>query len=294
MTDPRIETLAKNLVNYSCGVRPGEKVLIETKGYELPLTKALVREVYMAGGLPFVTIKNDEILRALLIGCSEEQIRLMARFELDRMKEMDAYIGVRYADNASELGDVPEDKMKLYSTLFNKPVHSEQRVEHTKWVVLRYPNSAMAQMAEMSTEAFEDFYFKVCNLDYAKMSRAMDGLIELMNRTDRVRITGEGTDLSFSISGLPAIKCDGHRNIPDGEVFTAPVRDSVNGRITFNTPSKYQGFTYENVTLEFRDGRIVNASANDTERINKLLDTDEGARYVGEFALGFNPYIENR
>ncbi len=292
MTDPRIETLAKNLVNYSCGVRPGEKVLIETKGYELPLTKALVREVYMAGGLPFVTIKNDEILRALLIGCSEEQIRLMARFELDRMKEMDAYIGVRYADNASELGDVPEDKMKLYSTLFNKPVHSEQRVEHTKWVVLRYPNSAMAQMAEMSTEAFEDFYFKVCNLDYAKMSRAMDGLIELMNRTDRVRITGEGTDLSFSISGLPAIKCDGHRNIPDGEVFTAPVRDSVNGRITFNTPSKYQGFTYENVTLEFRDGRIVNASANDTERINKLLDTDEGARYVGEFALGFNPYIE--
>ena len=165
-------------------------------------------------------------------------------------------------------------------------------MEHTKWVVLRYPNSAMAQMAEMSTEAFEDFYFKVCNLDYAKMSRAMDGLIELMSRTDRVRITGEGTDLSFSISGLPAIKCDGHRNIPDGEVFTAPVRDSVNGRITFNTPSKYQGFTYENVTLEFRDGRIVNASANDTERINKLLDTDEGARYVGEFALGFNPYIE--
>ena len=237
MTDPRIETLAENLVNYSCSVKPGEKVLIETRGFEVPLTKALVKEVYRAGGLPFVTIKNDEILRAVLLGCSEEQISLMARFELDRMKEMDAYIGIRYADNASELGDVPEDRMKLYATLFNKPVHSEQRVEHTKWVILRYPNSAMAQMAEMSTEAFEDHYFRVCNLDYAKMSRAMDGLVELINRTDRVRIVGKGTDLAFSIRGIPAIKCDGHRNIPDGEVFTAPVRDSVNGIITYNTPS---------------------------------------------------------
>lgn len=292
MTDPRIEALAKNLVNYSCSVKPGEKVLIEIKGYEVPLTKALVKEVYKAGGLPFVTIKNDEILRALLIGCSEEQIRLMARLELDRMKEMDAYIGIRYADNASELSDVPEDKMKLYSTLFNKPVHSEQRVEHTKWVILRYPNSAMAQMAEISTEAFEDFFFKVCCLDYAKMSKAMDRLAELMNRTDRVRIVGRGTDLVFSIRGLPAIKCDGHRNIPDGEVYTAPVRDSVNGTLTYNTPSKYQGFTYENVTFEFKDGKIINAKANDTDRINKVLDTDEGARYVGEFSLGINPYIE--
>jgi aminopeptidase len=292
MTDPRIEALAKNLVNYSCSVKPGEKVLIEIKGYEVPLTKALVKEVYKAGGLPFVTIKNDEILRALLIGCSEEQIRLMARLELDRMKEMDAYIGIRYADNANELGDVPEDKMKLYSTLFNKPVHSEQRVEHTKWVILRYPNSSMAQMAEMSTEAFEDFYFKVCCLDYAKMSRAMDRLAELMERTDRVRIVGRGTDLVFSIRGLPAIKCDGHRNIPDGEVYTAPVRESVNGTITYNTPSKYQGFTYENVTFGFKYGKIVNAKANDTEKINRVLDTDEGARYVGEFSLGINPYIE--
>ena len=205
MTDPRIETLAENLVNYSCSVKPGEKVLIETRGFEVPLTKALVKEVYRAGGLPFVTIKNDEILRAVLLGCSEEQISLMARFELDRMKEMDAYIGIRYADNASELGDVPEDRMKLYATLFNKPVHSEQRVEHTKWVILRYPNSAMAQMAEMSTEAFEDHYFRVCNLDYAKMSRAMDGLVELINRR-----TGSGSSAkaptwhSRSAASLPS------------------------------------------------------------------------------------------
>ena len=292
MTDHRIEILAKNLVSYSCKVQPGEKVLIETKGFELPLTKALIKEVYKAGGMPFVTIKNDEITRALLNGCSEEQIKLMAEFELARMKKMDAYIGIRYSDNSNELGDVPEDKMKLYSSLFNKPVHSEQRVEHTKWVILRYPNSAMAQMAEMSTEAFEDYYFDVCNLDYSKMSKAMDPLVQWMEKTDRVRIIGKNTDLSFSIKGMPAIKCDGGRNIPDGEVFSAPHKNSVNGIISYNTPAKYQGFTYENVRLEFKDGKIVKATANDTEKINQVFDTDEGARYVGEFSLGLNPYID--
>jgi len=292
MTDPRIETLAKNLVNYSCEVKQGERVLIETKGFELPLAKALVKEVYKAGGLPFVTVKNDEITRAILNGCNQEQIELMADFELARMKEMDAYIGIRASDNSNELSDVPQEKLTLYSKLFVKPVHMEQRVNHTKWVILRYPNSAMAQMAEMSTEAFEDFYFKVCNLDYSKMSKAMDSLVKLMEKTDRVRITGKGTDLTFSIKGMPAIKCDGGRNIPDGEVFSAPLKTSVNGVITYNTPSKYEGFTYENIRLEFKDGKIVNATANDTEKINKVFDTDEGARYIGEFSIGVNPYIE--
>ncbi len=292
MTDPRIETLAKNLVNYSCEIKPGEKVLIEIIGFELPLTKALVKEVYKAGGLPFVTIKNDEIKRALLNGCSEEQIRLMAEFELMRMREMDAYIGIRAGSNANELGDIPDDRIKLYNKLFAMPVHMEQRVEHTKWVVLRYPNSAMAQMAEMSTEAFEEFYFNVCNLDYAKMSRAMDSLVKVMERTDRVRITGRDTDLSFSIKGMPAVKCEGKRNIPDGEVYSAPLKTSVNGVITYNTPAKFQGFTYENIRLEFKDGKIINATANDTEKINRIFDIDEGARYVGEFSLGVNPFIE--
>jgi len=291
MTDPRIETLARNLVNYSCEVKSGEKVLIEVKGFELPLVKALVKEVYNAGGMPFVTVKHDEITRAILNGCSSEQVKLMADFELARMKEMDAYIGIRAGDNSNELSDVPQDKLSLYSKLFVKPVHMEQRVIHTKWVVLRYPNSAMAQMAEMSTEAFEDFYFNVCNLDYSKMAKAMDPLVKLIERTDKVRITGPGTDLTFSVKGMPAIKCEGRRNIPDGEVFTAPLKNSVNGVITYNTPSKYEGFTYENIRLEFRDGKIVKATANDTERINKVFDTDEGARYVGEFSLGVNPYI---
>jgi aminopeptidase len=207
------------------------------------------------------------------------------------MKEMDAYIAIRAGENASELSDVPPEKMKLYQELWYKPVHSEIRVNETKWVVLRWPNHAMAQLANTSTEAFEDFYFDVCTLDYARMDRNMEPLKARMERTDKVRIVGPGTDLEFSIRGIPAVKCAGKLNIPDGEIYTAPVRDSINGVITYNTPSVYQGFTYENIRFEFKNGKIVNATANDTERINKLLDTDEGARYIGEFALGFNPYI---
>ena len=292
MTDSRIEKLANTLVNYSCRVKPGERVLIESIGFEVPLVKELIREVYKAGGLPFVTVKNDEFRRLLVNECSEEQLNLMASFELARMKEMQAYIGLRAGENASEMGDVPSEKMALYNKLFARPVHSEQRVEHTKWVILRYPNYSMAQLADMSTEAFEDFYFNVCNLDYSKMSRAMDSLVSFMEKTDRVRITGKGTDLSFSIKSMPAIKCEGLRNIPDGEVFSAPLKDSVNGNITYNTPAKYQGFTYEEIRLDFKDGKIIKAAANDTEKINKVFDTDEGSRYVGEFSLGVNPYIE--
>lgn len=290
--DPRIVTLANNLVNYSCDVKKGEKVLIQYIGTDTDLlAKQLVKEVYEAGGVPFVTHTNQRILRELLMNCNEEQIKMQAGFEADRMKQMDCYIGIRGASNAAELGDVPADKMEIYMKHLMTEVHGKIRVPHTKWVVLRYPNNAMAQMANKSLDAFEDFYFNVCNLDYGKMSKAMDNLVELMAKTDKVRIIGEGTDLHFSIKGLSPIKCDGLNNIPDGEVFSAPVRDSVNGTLSYNTPALYQGVVYENIEFEFEDGKIVKATANETEKINQVLDTDEGARYVGEFAIGVNPYI---
>jgi len=209
------------------------------------------------------------------------------------MKNMDAYIGIRAGNNTSELSDVPSDNMKTFTQTVVKKVHLDTRVPKTKWVVLRYPTDSMAQLSKMSTEAFEDFYFDVCTLDYSKMDAAMDPLVELLEKTDKVRITAKGTDLTFSIKDIGIVKCAGLRNIPDGEVFTAPVRDSVNGTITYNAPSPYQGFTFENVQFTFENGKIVKATANDTERINKILDTDEGARYIGEFAIGVNPYILN-
>lgn len=291
MKDPRIVKLADNLINYSCNLQKGEKVLIEAIGLETPLITELIKKAYEAGAVPFVTIKSKEVDRALLMNCTEEQFEMMAKYEAIRMKDMDAYIGVRSGLNITETSDVPANKMSIYQRKLWAPVHQDIRVPNTKWVVLRYPSPSMAQSAGTSTEAFEDFYFNVCNLDYGKMSKAMDSLVNLMNNTDKVHIKGEGTDLTFSIKGLPAIKCDGKVNIPDGEVYSAPVRTSVNGYITYNTPAVFQGFTFENIRLEFENGKIVKATANNTEKINKVFNTDEGARYIGEFAIGVNPYI---
>lgn len=225
------------------------------------------------------------------MGATKEQLELMGKYEAIRMKDMDAYIGIRANKNSSELSDVPEEKMNLYNKHIFSEVHSKIRIKSTKWCVLRYPTPSLAQDADMSTEAFEDFYYNVCNLDYSKMSVAMNSLVNLMNKTDKVRLVGPGTDLTFSIKDIPAIKCDGKLNIPDGEVYTAPVKNSINGTLAYNTPSIYNGFAFNEIKFEFKDGKIVNATANDTERINAVLDTDDGARYVGEFAIGVNPYI---
>lgn len=290
--DGRIETLAYNLVNHSCKVKEGDKVYIHHIGAATEdLARQLIKEVYKAGGLPFVHYTNVKTQREMLLNCTGEQLKLMAEVDSLEMAKMDCYIGVRGTDNVAELSDVPAEKMHLYEALYSTPVHHDIRVPKTRWVVLRYPNAAMAQLCNTSSEAFEDFYFKVCNLDYSKMGKAMGNLVEYMNRTDKVRLTGPDTDLTFSIKDIPAIPCAGDMNIPDGEVYTAPVRESVNGTISYNTPSLYQGVLYENIRLEFKDGKIIKATANDTERINHVFDTDEGARYIGEFAIGVNPYI---
>lgn len=290
--DERIKQLAHNLVTHSMKVKPNEKVYINYVGWETEdLAKQIIKEVYLAGGIPFPHYTNQRVQREILLNCTKEQLKLMAEIDSLEMSKMDCYVGIRGNENISELSDVPSDKMNLYERLYLTPVHHDIRVKKTRWVVLRYPNSSMAQLANTSLEAFEDFYFNVCNLDYSKMGKAMENLVDYMNRTDKVRIVGKGTDLTFSIKDIPAIPCAGELNIPDGEVFTAPVRNSVNGTLSYTAPSLYQGFTFENVKLTFKDGKIVEAVANDSERINKIFDLDEGARYIGEFAIGVNPYI---
>jgi aminopeptidase len=293
MLDERMKQLAKNLLEYSVALKPGDKVLIDVIGVELPLAKALVRHTYELGGLPYLHVMDDQLWRELLRGATETQLRDMTRWESDRMNAMDCYIGLRAGTNIAQLSDVPSKNMKLYQEIYWHNLHSNARGKGTRWVVLRYPNAAMAQLANMSTDAFEDFYFQVCNLNYQKMGAAMGNLVKLMEATERVHIVGPGTDLNFSIKDIPAIKCAGNLNIPDGEVYTAPVRDSVNGVITFNTPSPYQGFIFENVCLKFENGRIVEATANHQQKITDIFNTDEGARYIGEFSLGLNPYIVN-
>ncbi|MDO4481661.1 MAG: aminopeptidase [Bacillota bacterium] len=288
--DERVKKLSKLLVEYSTEIKPGEKCLIDYEGEAAkPLVRQLIKDVYAAGGVPFVTNRDSQINREILLSCTEEQLSFMCDCQLKQMKGMDAYIAVRGNTNSCELSDVPAEKLNMYNRILDPVL--EYRVNRTKWVILRYPNPSMAQLAGTSQEAFEDFFFDVCTMDYTAMDKAMDNLAALMEKTDKVHIKGPGTDLTFSIKGIPAVKCSGRMNIPDGEIFTAPVKDSVNGIISYNTPSEEQGFTYENIVFEVRDGKIIKASANNNERINALLDTDEGSRYFGEFAIGVNPFI---
>lgn len=289
--DSRYEKLAHNLINHSCQLKNGENVLIEAFDMPEEMIIALIRATRAVGGVPLVTLKNNRILREMYKDTDEEHMELCASTELYRMKQMDAYIGLRGSRNIAEMGDVPSEKMAHYQSKWLQPVHLEERVTNTKWVVLRWPTPSMAQQAEMSTEAFEDFYFDVCTLDYAKMAKAIEPLEEMMKNTDKVHIKSPGTDLKFSIKDIPAIACAGDRNIPDGECFTAPVKDSVNGIIQFNAETLYHGTVFSEIRLVFENGKIIEATGSDTKKLNEILDSDEGARYIGEFAIGFNPYI---
>ena len=290
MHDTRIDALARQLVRYSTSLKKDEKVLIDLFDVPAALGLALIREARAKGALPFVRVYQARLTRELLKGAQDAQYAVMSKHLLAEMQDMDAYIAIRGGNNIAETSDVPVERMQL-AMKHLRPV-MEHRVKKTKWSVLRWPSPSMAQQAGMSTEAFEDFYFKVCLLDYKALIPAMNALRKLMDKTDRVEITGPGTDLKFSIKDIPAIVCGGCFNVPDGEVFTAPVRDSVEGYVTHNAPTIYQGIAFDGIRLEFSKGRVVKAEAGSkTQALNKILDTDEGARYIGEFALGVHPLI---
>jgi len=289
MHDPRLEQLARVLVRHSTKLKRGQRVFIELFDAPDEMGIALIRAARAAGAIPYLQIHHARVSRELSLEANEAQLSVTCEIELARMKKMQAYIAIRGSHNITELSDVPEDRMRLVASEM-RPV-LDWRINKTNWVVLRWPTPAMAQQAQMSTEAFEDYYFKVCTLDYARMIPGMKALKALMDKTDRVHLKGPGTDLLFSIKGIGAVSCGGDRNIPDGEVFSCPVRDSVEGHVTFNAPTIYQGVAFDNIRLDFERGRVVKAIANNTKKLNEILDSDAGSRYIGEFALGFNPYI---
>ena len=291
MTDLRYRKLANLLVQYSTQLKKGDRVLLDLTDVPDEFAIELLRAARAAGAIPVLETRHSRITREMLRGTTQEHAALVREIELGRMRRMQAYIAIRGSNNVNENTDVPSDRMSLYSRI-TRPVLN-YRVNKTRWCVLRWPTPSMAQGAGMSTEAFEDLYFNVCTMDYRKMARAMAPFQRRMEQADRVYIKSPGTDLTFSIKGIGAKMCKGDRNIPDGEVFSCPVKTSINGRIQFNTPTLYSGTRFENVCLEFKDGKVVKATADKTKRLNEILDTDPGARYTGEFSLGFNPYILN-
>jgi aminopeptidase len=295
MKDPRYQQLADVLVHHSAAVKNGDRVLIEAFDIPPDFTAVLIETIAKAKGVPIVQTYHQLVQRALIKNNVEDGMKFIGQIERKRMEGVDCYMGIRGSHNIAELSDVPRPKMDLYEKFLWTPVHQEVRVPKTRWVVLRWPSPSMAQAAGMSTESFEDFYFRVCAaVDYKAMEKAMRPLGDLMNKTDRVHIKGPGTDLTFSIKGIGAVGCWGERNIPDGEMFTAPVRDSINGTLQYNCDTLYRGTIFNGIRLEFKKGKVVTATASSdalTKKVNEILDADEGARYIGEWSLAFNPQI---
>lgn len=292
MLDPRVTKLAELLCSHSCDLSEKDSLLIHAFDIPNEVVAEFVRVAQNTGAKVTVRLESNLVKRQILRGLTEPSVQLIADIEKYEMQQMTAYIALRGSFNTTEHADVPAENNRLWTREYVTPVVFGVRVRHTKWVALRWPTPNFAQMAAMSTEAFEDFYFRVCTMDYAKMARASAALADLMSRTDKVRVTARGTDFTMSIKGIGAVACSGDRNIPDGECFSAPVRDSVNGVVQFNTISLYQGVEFKDIRLVIKDGRIEEATAGaNTDKLNEILDTDPGARYFGEFAIGFNPHI---
>jgi aminopeptidase len=292
MTNARADKLAELLTGYSCALKAGEKVLIEAINTPIDTVISLIRAAKAVGATPLVSLKDDQVIAELASVYTKDDVMLMAACELHTLRQVDAFISIRAVHNPHEYSHIPAERLANILQYYIQPVHNEYRNQNLRWVALRWPTLAMAERAQMTLAAFEDFFFNMCLIDYARLEAAMNPLMELMARTEKVRIVGPAdTDISFSILGMPQYKSAGRHNIPDGELFTAPIKNSLNGRIRYNVPSVYYGTTFEDVCLDFRNGRIVDAVSSETRKLNEILGQDEGARYVGEFAFGLNPSI---
>ncbi|MBE6448330.1 MAG: aminopeptidase [Alphaproteobacteria bacterium] len=292
--DERLQKLATNILTKSVRLQPGEKIYLDAVGKEcLPLLQTLLEKAVKMGGIPFYFHNTEGLNNALLSHCTESQVKDFANFHADIMRQMDVFVGIRSIEEEEKnAANVSAQARKWYNQYFLGDVHMNIRLPNTRWCILRYPTSLMAKEANLTLYEFSELYYKSSLLDYSQLETLMQPLVERMKQTNKVRIIGPHTDLLFSIKDVGVVPCFGLRNIPDGEIFSAPIKDSIDGRIRFNTPTTYNGKKFSNITLFFKKGRIVDAYHDGNKQdILDILDTDEGSRYIGEFALGINPFI---
>ncbi len=289
--DERLKKLSSTIVNYSIEVKEKERVLITCQtDYPEQLVTCLIQDIVHAGGIPFVRMVNPRINTVLSELTNSNRIKELKKHSEDDNENYDSFISIRYSTNDFENMNI---KPEIRKEMAKETAQADYvRINERKWVLLNYPSVLDAYKAKKTTENYYNYAMDVMNVNYAEMYEMLRPLKELMGKTDQVRIISPGTDLTFSIKGIPIIPCCGKSNIPDGEIFTAPIKDSVNGMITYNTPSPYQGNVYNHVQLTFENGKIIKATCDgDNEELNNIFDTDEGARYIGEFSLGLNPEI---
>lgn len=286
--------LAQKLLRFSVNLQPGENILIQLSGLNgIGLVRALAQEARAIGAHPFFNIQDTETQRILLEAGDATYWERQANVDgLPLMKQMHAFIGIRASLNIYESADVTKAANKAYAEKYLHPVHFEQRVKQTKWCILRYPSEAFAMNAKMPTSRFTEYFYDACLLDYSQLKEAMLPLEEMLRAGKEIHMKGEGTDIRFSIEGQNWVPCYGTHNIPDGELFSAPLLHSVNGHIRY-APSVYQGKPFEFVELHVKDGVVVDFDSSNNAALRDILDTDEGARRFGEFSFGTNPVIES-
>ena len=292
--DERLNRLARLLLTYSLELQKGELFEINAALPAKPLIKAIMREAKGVGAVPFVKLTDDELERLSFAYIDPEKPdEAKAVFDQQLVWEnaywdaMAAHVDIGVDENDAELSAVDARARTMYRTA--RRALRDKIIDERRWVYLHWPTFADAQKAGMCYDDFYEFFLNAALVDYEKMARDMEPLVSLMEKTDAVRIVGPGTDLSFSIAGIPVRPCHGQRNIPDGEVYTAPVRESANGVIQYNTAAMRYGMKFANPRLVFKNGHIDEASCDgDSAAFNEMLDADAGARYLGEFAIGVN------
>lgn len=285
--DKRWDALASILVNYSIGVKPGDRVLITMMETETePLARACYREAVRAGGYPFIEYQSAYLEKDLMLHGTMDQVEWVNEMCLKGMDWADCYIGLRGARNPYEWGGIPGARLSAHKRSLGRVSAERNR---TRWVLTRVPNEAFAQQSRMPLEDMMDFYFNSTLVDWEKESAALQKVKELLAAGSSVRVTGKETDITFTTSGRIYAVADGHINMPDGEVYTCPVETSVNGTIYFEFPGAYAGNYIEGIRLTFQDGKLVRSSAETNEGLlREILATDEGASTLGEFGIGLN------
>ncbi len=291
--EEKIKKLADIIVNYSLNIKEDEKILITYQTTEArSLVKEIINKINLRKGIAFTNYVDPFLSNLLKETSTSKRIDLMREYQKFELDHFDSFVNIRYNLNDYEGRDI-KDTIRSEINKKTYDIH-DKIVNERKWVLLNYPSYVDSFKAKTKFENFLDYSLDVMTLDYRKMREDIKPLKQLMEKTDKVKIIGEGTDITFSIKNMPVIPCIGESNIPDGEIFTCPIKNSVNGVITYNTSSTYHGEVFTNIRLEFSNGKIINASCAEREKndkLNKIFDTDEGSRYIGEFSLGLNPKI---
>ncbi len=303
MADPRIEKLAQLIVNYSVAVRAGDKVAISSTTLAQPLLKEVYKEVLRAGGHPYVAAAVPELDEIFFKYASQKQLTHVPKPLELIMETYDVRISIIAESNTRSLANVDPSKMVLQQQARSGIMRTFMRrsaAGQLRWTVAPFPTNALAQDGDMGLLEYEDFVYQACMPDmtdpigyWKDFSRRQQAIVDWLKDKKVIHVKGPETDLSLSVEDRPFQNCDGHFNIPDGEIFTGPVEDSVEGHVYFSYPAIYGGREVDGVRLQFEKGKVVKATAvKNEEYLRKTIGTDEGASSVGEFAIGTNEGIQ--